>query len=245
MHFRFKPSVEKGTAATNNGHVVRRLELFLDDPVEPEDFELSGGFSGDGEVGYINVTYITEESWERLYTGDSGLLRWLNDFQGAHFKPEKHSLEKTVKLLSQKCENWHDWLSDDEVEEMSQEELEVRFDSYTSELWEKHRTEHENTRKFHVGKPRVEFVRVKERFQRNGYGTALYRRITEILQERYGLCLYSTNLQSESAVATWEHLLEAEWSEVEEVEVPFDKDLPGCDNTRYELSVKPETKLAA
>ena len=234
MNFRFKPNVEEGTMATNNGHVVHRLELFLDEPIEPGEIELAGGVSGDGEVGYINVTYVPEEVWEERYSGDEGLLRWLDDFKGKHFKPDRYELSKTVRGLSKECEGWHDWLSKEDVEEMSEEELENLFDVYLSDLWDEYETEWKNTYRYHVDKPRVEFIRVLNDYQRNGYGTKLYRKMAEILNEEYDMKLHSTNLQREAAEKTWDSLLKEDWSKAEEVEMPFEND----DGTRYALSVK-------
>jgi GNAT superfamily N-acetyltransferase len=85
-----------------------------------------------------------------------------------------------------------------------------------------------------VDKPRVEFIRVARSHQRQGYGTALYRRMTEELDRRFGFSLYASQLQRDCAEAAWEKLITLDWNDAEEEEVPFE----GDSSTRYKISSK-------
>jgi len=146
-----------------------------------------------------------------------------------------------VKSLAKKAMPWSDWITEDELEEMSESELEERFDFYIEKLHDEFDEERERTKRFHVDKPRVEFIRVARHIQRNGYGTALYRRMTEELDRRFGFELYASQLQRDCAEAAWEKLVTLDWNDATEEELPF----KGDDTTRYKLSMKPETKAVA
>ncbi len=225
MDFRFIEDAE-GPPSANNGHITHRLELHVSDK------DNSGGcnaFYGE-EVGYISVTYIPSETWRERYTGDWGLVLWLSDFKGlcgvtsreqihndrgdlVGVKENLHKdLEKTVKLLSQAVESYGDRLSSEEVEEMAKKELEMAFDYYTDKLWERHEDHYKLSRRFHVDKPRVQFIRVAKPHRRNGYGTALYRRMTEELYHCFGFSLHDGGIQRDQAETAWKKLINLNWN---------------------------------
>lgn len=225
MDFRFIEDAE-GPPSANNGHITHRLELHV-----PEKGNSGGcnAFYGE-EVGYISVTYISSKTWRERYTGDWGLVLWLSDFKGfcgvtdhekiydeedrlVGVKENLHKdLEKTVKLLSQTVESYGDRLSPEEVEEMADRELEMAFDYYTDKLWKKHKDQHKLSRRFHVDKPRVQFIRVAKPHRRNGYGTALYRRMTKKLHRRFGFSLHDGGIQRDQAKAAWKKLISLNWN---------------------------------
>lgn len=254
MDFRFRKNTI-GEKCDRNGHVVHRIDLFVDGK------DNSGGteaFRGE-EVGYISVTYVPSKVWRERYTGDWGMVRWLNDYTGAcgfmdieHIEDEDgcfvgtnetlhKDVEKTVKQLSKYVDQYRNRLSEPEIEEMTKEALEEAFRHYADKIRSEKAEKYETSREFHVDKPRVEFVRVAKPHRRKGYGTALYKRMTEELGRRYGLRLYDGGVQSDEAEATWEHLVTLDWNNAREV--PYPNDSTG--RTRYELSIKPETKQAA
>ena len=225
MDFRFIEDAE-GPPSANNGHITHRLELHV-----PEKGNSGGcnAFYGE-EVGYISVTYIPSKTWRERYTGDWGLVLWLSDFKGlcgvtdhekiydeedrlVGVKENLHKdFEKTVKLLSQTVESYGDRLSSEEVEEMAEKELKVAFDYYTDKLWERHKSHHKLSRRFHVNKPRVQFIRVAKPHRRNGYGTALYRRMTKELHRRFGFSLHDGGIQRNQAEAAWKKLINLNWN---------------------------------
>lgn len=249
MDFRFVEDTE-GTAANNNGHIVHRLELHV--PGESN----SGGseaFYGD-EVGYINVTYIPSDVWEKRYTGDWGLIRWGSDFRGwtgfTDFTRNGDEVEKwlhkdmvtTVDYLSRQVDSHCNWLCNTgEIAEMTENELEVAFDYYTDKLWEWHKEDYKATREFHVDKPRIEFIRVAKRHRRKGYGMRLYKRMAKELDRRYGFPMYAAQLQREEAEAAWEKMVTLDWNDAEEVTVPFQKD----ETTRYRVRFTDNEKQVA
>lgn len=250
MNFRFIEDTE-ATKADNNGHVVHRVELHVEG-----ETSRSNAFYGD-EVGYINVTYVPSDVWRERYTGDWGMVRWLNDFTGAcgftdceHVTDENgditavnewlhKDLEKTVRTLSKYLDRRSEQLSKSDVEEMSEEALEAAFEHYTDKIREEHGEDYDAAREFHVGKPRVEFIRVAREHRRKGYGTALYRRMTEELDRRFGFKLYDGGIQSDEAEAVWEKLVTLDWNKAQEVEYPHDHK----DRTRYKLSFNPQTPV--
>ena len=245
MRFEFTEDTE-GTAANNNGHVVHRLDLHVEGKTNANE-RFNNAFEGD-EVGYISVTYIPSKTWRERYTGDWGLLRWGSDFHGwcGFLKPSRYEekfypFPKVVKSLAKQAMPHRDWITEDELEEMSDSELEERFEFYIEKLHDRYDEERERTRRFHVDKPRVEFIRVARSQQRQGYGTALYRRMTEELDRRFGFPLYASQLQRDCAEAAWEKLVTLDWNDAEEEEVPFE----GDSSTRYKISMKPETKAVA
>lgn len=240
IEFGFKPNVE-GEKANNNGYVVRRLEVFGPENPDYGEFGPMGGICG-GEVGYINVTYITEENWEKRYTGKYGIVRWISDFKNVPISvpgespiERKSPFQNLVKNLSKEAERSRsDWLSRSKAEEMSRSELESLFDVYKSAIEDKYEKEKSACKEFHVEKPRVEFVHVAKNYRRRGIGMALYKEMTRILNEHYNLPLHSTNLQREAAEKLWDKMVTLDWNTADEVEYPFEDD----DRTRYALSVK-------
>lgn len=225
MNFRFIENAD-GPPSANNGHITHRLELHADEKGK------SGGcnaFYGE-EVGYINATYIPSETWRERYTGDWGLVLWLSDFKGlcgatehekiydeegdiAYVKKNLHKdFEKTVKVLSKRFDSYGDWLSSEDVEEMADKELEMALDYYTDKIEEKCGDQHNLSRRFHVDKPRVQFIRVAKAYRRNGYGTALYKRMTKELHRRFGFSLCDGGIQRDQAKAVWEKLINLNWN---------------------------------
>lgn len=233
MRFEFDENAE-ASAADNNGHVVRRVNLYLPDESNSGDH---GGFDGE-EVGYINATYVPSEVWRERYTGDWGLLRWGSDFHGwcGFLDPladdEFYPLSSVVRSLAKKTMRRSEHLTKEEVQEMSESELEERFEFYIEKLHDEFDDQREETKQFHVDKPRVEFIRVARGYRRNGYGTALYRRMTEELGRRYGLSLYASQLQRDCASAAWEKLITLDWNDATEEQIPFE----GDGSTRYKLT---------
>jgi len=226
MNFRFIEEAESSPSA-NNGHITHRLELHV-----PEKGNTSGcnAFYGE-EVGYINVTYIPLKTWEERYTGDWGLVLWISDFKGlcgatsreqirngqgelVDVKEHLHKdMAKTVELLSKRFDSFGGRLSSEEIEKMSEGELELAFDYYTDKIEERYGGQHKLSRRFHVDKPRVQFIRVAKPHRRNGYGTALYRRMTEELHCRFGLSLHDGGTQRDQAEAAWKKLINFNWND--------------------------------
>lgn len=254
MDFDFHEDAE-AQKGDQRGHVVHSLRLHVDGA---DNSGGHGAFYGE-EVGYINVTYIPSEVWRELYTGDWGMVRWLSDFTGAcGLTDHEHifdddgnivgmnewlhkDLPQTVHILSKYLDRYDDRLSKFDVKEMEEDTLEMALGYYVGEIEKQHGEDYEASRRFHVDKPRVEFIRVSKDHRRKGYGTALYRKMTEILDRRYGMKLYDGGLQSDEAQAAWEHLVTLDWNDAREVSFPNDD----RGKTRYELSMKPGTKAAA
>jgi GNAT superfamily N-acetyltransferase len=258
MNFRFEKDVED---VRNCGHVVHRLDLCVDEKGNSGgEVPVDLGFQGN-EVGYIKVTYIPSETWRERYTGDWGMVRWLADFKGTcgltDFKTVEDEdgevigteeflhkdLRKTVNVLSKEIDHHRDWLCNTgELEEMSEEALEAAFDHYTDELWDRYEEDYKRSRRFHVDKPRVDFIRVAKDHRRNGYGTALYRRMTEELDRRLGLSLHDGGLQSDEAEAAWEKLVMLDWNEATVEKYP--KKVGEGTKTRYKLSFAQDKQAA-
>lgn len=239
MNFRFEPYVQEGIKATLDGHVVHRLEAHLE-ASEPDYVGFEDQQFENGEVGYIQVTYVPSEEWERRYTGPEGFLRFMGEMKGWLSKTAEWSRRKQVVEMSRRLDSFGNKFSKSDVQALSDHEIEMAFEHYIGKLEEKYGKERKNARKFHADKPRVEFIRVAENYRRQGIGTALYRKMAEILNDN-DMPLCSTNLQREAAEKAWEALVQKDWAEPNETQLPFE----GDDKTRYELFVKPETKAVA
>lgn len=238
MYFEFEEDVENFES-----FVVHQATVHAPGGTESEFYVGSVGGEDDvaeNEVGYIKAAYIPSKTWRETYTGDWGLLRWGSDFKGwCEFRnrmgdDEFYDFPRIVKALAKRIMRCReDWLSDDDVEEMSQSELEERFEFYMEKAHERFDEERERTRKFHVDKPQVDFICVAKDRQRRGYGTALYRKMTEELDRRFGFSLHASTLQRDAAEKAWEKLITLDWNEAEEVPTPFVDD-----KTRYKISAK-------
>jgi GNAT superfamily N-acetyltransferase len=187
-----------------NGHVVHRLEARAEGKSRTDsDFEHSGYRSD--ELAYLNVTYIPSSVWEEQYTGALGFLRWASDFKGWTGVVDK-PIESYIVTLSQKLDPWSDWLSRDEVSDLSLMEKCRLFENYFGQATKEYGEDYEATHEYHVDRPRVDYVCVAESMRRQGIGTALYDEAARVLAENYGLALHASTLQSDAAQGTWEHL---------------------------------------
>lgn len=192
----------KESNATNNGHVVHRIEAHIEGE-SPGERSL-GNWTGE-EFGYINVTYIPFEVWEDRYAHRSGFLNFANDFMGWCFR-EPRVIPKALHQLSRRLDSWQNRLSMEEIEAMERREMFFTYEDYMIKAVERHGDRRESEKEFHVDKPRTEYIRVAENHRRQGIGTALYEEANRWMREQFDLPLYSSSLRQNNAEAAWEKL---------------------------------------
>lgn len=193
-----------GPESHEKPQVIHRLNAYLDGYNADEDDARLEGFEG-SEVGYMKVAYVPEELWAETYNGAVGFLRWTSDWKGWCYS-DVRSINNGIKILSQKIESWHGWLSAEEIKEMPFEEKVDVFERYLSEARKRLAGDYEESVRYNVGKPEPHFVFVARSQQCQGIGTAIYEKTAETLAERYGKPLFSSTLRSDEAEAVWRKL---------------------------------------
>lgn len=197
MRFRFS----EGVQFRGGGEVVHRLDLF----VEGKSADKSG--FAEGSVGYIKVKYIPSKKWQELYTGDWGFARWLADFAFmGGLKEKERRFNEDEEFVGME-----EWIPKNKrrVATAICDKLGVSDTSFEQAIKlakSRFAVDYRISKRKHVDRPMVEFIEVAEDHRRNGYGTALYRRMALELNRRFGLGLHGSFAQSKEAQATWRHL---------------------------------------
>jgi GNAT superfamily N-acetyltransferase len=159
-------------------------------------------------VGYIKVSYIPEETWEKKYSGDFGFIRWLRDAKSVVYPDRKMDgpIGAYTSGFSKEVDSWDKWISDNHNQylEKTEEEKRTLFWRYVEKLKEKYWDEYEEFFDFHVGKPIVDYICVEKEHRRKGIGSMLYETMAKTLANRFGLRLYASGIQTEKAEKAWE-----------------------------------------
>lgn len=142
------------------------------------------------QVGYLKISYIPKkkckEYWPDIWTFAEKELGycWLENLKTTEQRYKYMSdcwlCGKDYTTKSEKLKSINRWVS----------KYEKQYKHLTSYL---------------VDKPGVNFISVRENFQRQGIGKALYVRGAEELAKD-GFVLYASGLQSKSAQACWEYM---------------------------------------
>ena len=149
-------------------------------------------------VGYLNISYIPKDSFEKNYPT---LFDYLIQKGMVHLSkfdindPEQH---KQALLAASGYGDWN---------KPTQADLEDPKFFKRLEKWlkKKYGQDYKDFKEFHVDKPLVDYIRVHEPFQRKGIAVALYNYGAKYLAKK-GLKLYASGLQSDAAKAAWDYL---------------------------------------
>lgn len=152
-------------------------------------------------VGYLKVSFIPEERRKKYYPD---VASYLTQVKGTHGLTHEDPRER-LRYYSTQCETWHNWLSREDVDAMSEGERAERLARYTAQVEEKHRDAFAAFVHFHVDKPLVDYVYIDPAWRRQRIALALYQATAERLN-RAGLDLYASGVQSDDARMIWAHI---------------------------------------
>ena len=197
---------EKDIEPENRGWVVHKLNAYL--KFEHPKFEDSKT-----KAGFINISYIPSEEWKSRYTGKFGFVNWMSKISkgcSISLSRNKNEIDAANYALSKKFDPLNDWIANnkDEYESLSRKEKEDLYQDYLGKAKNRCMDEYEFDRNFHVDKPLVDYIRVKDKHRRKGVGFALYKKAAKLLADKYDFSLYASGVQSEYAKKAWEKLRE-------------------------------------
>lgn len=189
----------------NRGWIVHLIEAFVDGK----------------EAGYIKISYIPDEVFDKEYPT---VVQYLEKIRGNSLRlPKEHRLARDPsgpwEYVSDKLDSFPLWvqvyaldlldwpydLSNDKekLKATPESELVKIKKNLIKTLEKRHKKEFADFKKFHKGKPLVDYIRVEPEFQRKRIGAALYEKAARWLAKR-GLKLYASGLQSKQAQAAWD-----------------------------------------
>ena len=203
----------------NRPIAIKRIE-HMEPPQENRGWVVHGCVAFvDGEpAGYIKISYIPKEKFEKLYPDVLHYLANINGWCNLRAALETkdidsilHALDRTYKYPIADGQDFEWKLS--------------KISELTNNLKHSHQKDFEGFKEFHMDKPLVDFIRVyneheeymlNERgesvprekiidFQRQGVGLALYQEAATWMAEK-GLCLYASGCQQPCAAAVWDLL---------------------------------------
>jgi GNAT superfamily N-acetyltransferase len=166
------------------------------------------------EVGYLKISDMPRERFDRYYPG---ILNYLRQVKGHGVLPFNYKTtpwqqipidalrDRIYEMALCAGLGWHEscnTLSRD-AKKASAEEVRQMVCRLEGLIEKERGKEFKRFESFVVDKPIVAFISVEEAFLRQGIGTALYRAGFQWLRSR-GLTLYASDCQTEPAQRAWE-----------------------------------------
>lgn len=172
-------------------------------------------FVDDEPAGYLKISYIPKENFERVYPDVLHFLANLRGWCGLRTALKTKDIDATLHALDR---HYQYPITDGQDFEWKLSKI----SELTKNLTREHKKDLDGFKEFHMDKPLVDFIRVydsremyaydvhgesKERpnridFQRQGIGLALYQDAASWMAEK-GLCLYASTCQQPCATAAW------------------------------------------
>ncbi len=167
------------------------------------------------EVGYLKLSYIPRERFEKYYPG---ILNFLTQVNGSGDLPHGYETTPWKEIPIDKLRPYVYHMAQDagigwtesnalqsEAKTASDEQVHHIIDSLEKMLMKEKGILFKRFEKYFVDKPLVDYIRVNNEYRRQGIGTALYRAGYEWMKSK-GLPLYASGVQSDEAKATWKSM---------------------------------------
>lgn len=168
----------------NKGWIVHEIKAILDNE----------------QVGYIKISYIPNVRYNQHYNTGINYKRGFG-WGGLDEEVDRRVLKRLVHFC------WYDHPLYYQVENMSDKEAELVYWKIERHIKKRYYRELVKFKLFHVDKPLVDYIRVNEKFQRQGIGTKLYLDAAKWMTEK-GLSLHASGLQSKQAASAWQKFLQ-------------------------------------
>lgn len=164
------------------------------------------------EVGYLKMSYIPRECFERYYPG---ILNYLTLIGGHHVLPYDNQttpwreipadeLRKCIYNLAQTARMG--WTESNNLQTQANnstdKEVYDMVAAFEKKLTQEKGLLFKRFKSYFVDKPIVDYIKVEDKYKRQGIGTALYRAGYEWMRKK-GMTLYASGIQSDDAKATW------------------------------------------
>lgn len=196
--------IEDSEGDKNRGWQVDKLIALIDDK----------------EAGYIKMSYIPKNRFERYYPTVFNFLSQIHGYSPLPYK--KQTLHFSKLSQSELAETWHhafmttyrrwpeyghdrkNYLLPDgrSPNNLSKAELVDEWKELEVAANKNYKHEFKKFEKFHVDRPIVDFIRVHEPHRRQYIGTALYNEGARWMKEK-GFKLYASGIQSPQAKTVW------------------------------------------
>lgn len=167
-------------------------------------------FYDEKEVGYLKISYIPKERFERQYRS---IFDYLYKIEGKHLLPRGVDPKKVTAAelrpylfaLQYEAEGWADGDWQKANERWTDQEVMTYFYEVERVIYKHNEKRFKEFREFHVDKPLVDFIRVQPEYQRKGVASLLYKLGAKWMASR-GMKLFASGLQSDQAKAAWSKL---------------------------------------
>lgn len=182
----FEQSLDTKDRLQDKGFIVSRIEAYIN-----SEF-----------VGYINMSYIPREWFNKIYKEDYPFTfaNKINGFGG--LKPERFSKFSLPEQVEQLILSLGGWINSKSLDDLSENQLLEKKNELIEKLKQRLEKDFKSFENFHVNKPLVDYIRVDEKFRRQGIGNALYQEAAKWLAKK-GLKLYASGIQSKEAEEAW------------------------------------------
>lgn len=191
-------------------------------------------YVGEEEVGYIKIGYIPSDEFSLWYPS---IYNWISTVRGSAFLNDVTQLQGPTEWDDATCDSvlkqvrrssgldTRTLMALDKLQDKGLSARETLLQSeakakrYKWDTWMKF----QRFRDYHMDKPHPDYIRVhspedaspshkksKKCWRRQGVGLALYRKASAYAQEQ-GMRFWSSDLQSEKAKITWDHMASKGW----------------------------------
>lgn len=173
------------------------------------------------EAGYLKISYVPKERMKKHFPTllNFGLAQYF-PIGKDHTHWKNLTQEEKAKLLiyvilshkSPRHKDWDiGWSDQSRISDMTEDELDAylsmaadpKFNKNLKQRWDEFV-------KFHVDKPKVDFIRVNDSFQRQHVALALYQKGATLLAKK-GLLLHASGLQQPEAAMAWKKMSQLGW----------------------------------
>jgi len=184
----FKVTEDDPKGKLNEGWVLHRIDAFVDGR----------------KVGYLKVSYIPRELFDRLFPNVWEYKRRVGGWHAVGVGPEASMTLTDTYLMVTK----YTWMDLYNKYQRGERPTDKEMLAFLKKMEKIHAKGYQEFEAFHVDKPLVDYIRVESEWQRQGIGTALYKFGARWLARTKGLPLYASGIQSDDAKAAWKRLRE-------------------------------------
>jgi GNAT superfamily N-acetyltransferase len=173
------------------------------------------------EVGYLKLSYIPRERFNRYYPS---IFNWLSQMEGKHIlpfnkqhlDPFKHLDAGEIKRALHNALYYYvklEGLRYNEVESLPDSELLLWLRKAEGAAHTQSGDKFEDFYAYYVNRPLVDYIHVNKDFRQRGIGTALYIAGAKWMAQK-GMQMYASTLQQPEAAAAWKKMQERGWVKI-------------------------------
>lgn len=200
---------------SKNGH---QIKFVYRDDIEGDQnrgwqVDLIEAFIEEQKVGYLKLSYIPRERFNRYYPS---ILNWLAQIDGKSILPYKKCALDPFKYLSAEeiksvLEHMVLYyinvagLDRRNVHNLSDDKLHFWLRKAETAMYERSEDRFEDFYAYFVDRPLVDYIHVEPSFRRLGIGTALYIAGAKWMAKK-GMLMFASGIQQPEAAAAWDKM---------------------------------------